>query len=117
MNLSCCGLTPDQVVFNWMGGANGTGRPTLSINDSGDAALPNNNITGIFLNPNGTISINSTRMTLGRVFGGDTADLNFQSSTFISSPVPEPSSIVLAGFSMLLFGSRSPWKRSKVEIK
>ena len=95
------GLTADQVIFNWKGGSGGTGGPTLSINNQGDAAHPDNNIQGIFLNPNGTISINSTRMNLGRIFGGDTANLNFTNSTFFS-PVAEPSALILAGVGVLL---------------
>jgi hypothetical protein len=87
------GLTADQVLFNFVGGAGGTGGPTLAINNGGNDAHPNNVLQGIFLDPNGQITINQSRINMGRIFGGDSATMIFNNSTFVAAPVPEPSTL------------------------
>lgn len=91
------GLGADNVIFNFVGGSNLTGGPTLSINDNGNNNSQNL-VQGIFLDPNGAISIVNTNL-LGRVFGGDTHDMQVVSGSTITTPtnVPEPSSILLLG--------------------
>ena len=50
------GLTPDEVLFNAYNGN------TLSANNQGDSAHPNNIMEGLFLDPNGGISfVNAAR--------------------------------------------------------
>jgi hypothetical protein len=101
------GLSPDQLIINIYGGANLTGGPTLSVNNQGDSAHPNNIIYGTFLDPNGTISMVNTRF-VGRDFGGDSHDMQIVSGDTLSLPppvinhlniavTPEPSSAVILG--------------------
>jgi hypothetical protein len=62
--------------------------------------------TGTFLDPNGMISMNHSVLN-GRLFGGDTHDDQIVSGANISAPVPEPSTLVLAGLgASLLFWAR-----------
>ena len=76
------GLTPDNVLFNFVGGNLSGGGPTLDLdNGSGSSSLAQ----GIFLDPNGRISVSSANI-LGRVFGGDSQDLQFNSSN-ITAPI------------------------------
>jgi uncharacterized repeat protein (TIGR01451 family) len=76
------GLTPDNVIFNFVGGNLSGGGPTLDL-DTGSGA--SSLAQGIFLNPNGRISVSSANI-LGRVFGGDSQDLPFNSSN-ITAPI------------------------------
>ena len=91
------GITSDQVLFNFVGGSGLTGGPTLSINDNGNNN-PQNLVQGVFLDPNGAISVVNTNLD-GRVFGGDTHDEQVVSGSTINTPTgaPEPGSILLLG--------------------
>jgi hypothetical protein len=94
------GLSPDQVLFNMYAGASLTGGDTLDANNNGNAAHPANIIYGTFLNPNGKISFVNTRIT-GRIFGGDTSDMQIVSGDTIKLPTccnqtPEPPTVALA---------------------
>jgi hypothetical protein len=87
------GITSDQVLFNVTGGANLTGGHTLQINTNGATE------TGTFLDPNGSISVVHSVLT-GRVFGGDSSNLQIVSGDTLTAPssgtpVPEPASIFL----------------------
>lgn len=57
------GIAPDQVLYNFVGGSNLSGGPNLQINPppppGGSAGAL---IQGIFLDPNGTISINNAQI-------------------------------------------------------
>jgi hypothetical protein len=76
------GLTPDNVIFNFVGGSNLSGGPTLKISSGvGTTSLAQ----GIFLNPNGTVSIGSGNV-LGRVFGGDSHDFQFNGPGNLTAP-------------------------------
>lgn len=98
------GLTASQVLYNFIGGSNLTGGPTLQINDNASSS-PTNIVQGIFLDPNGPISLVNANL-LGDVFGGDTHDFQYVSgSTLTSVTVPEPSSLALLATGLLgLFG-------------
>lgn len=87
------GLTSDDVLFNFTGGANLVGGDTAQLNNNGEAFL-----TGTFLDPNGTIQVTHTDLT-GRVFGGDSTDMSIVSGDTINTPTgaPEPGSILLLG--------------------
>jgi len=87
------GLTSDKVLYNFVGGSGLTGGPTLQVNDNGHNN-PSNMVFGDFLNPNGAISVVNTNL-FGRVFGGDTHDIQIVSGDHISTAVPDPGSTVL----------------------
>jgi len=92
------GINSDSVLFNFVGGSNLTGGPSLQINNNASSS-PSNLVQGIFLDPNGAISVTNARLN-GRVFGGDTHDFQYVSGSTLSSPnvppVPEPASLTLA---------------------
>ena len=87
------GLTSDKVLYNFVGGSGLTGGPTLQVNDNGHNN-PSNMVFGDFLNPNGAISVVNTNL-FGRVFGGDTHDIQIVSGDHISTAVPDSGSTVL----------------------
>ena len=92
------GITPDQVLFNLIGGANLTGGDTLQFAANGVSQ------SGTFLDPNGTITMNSVNLT-GHVFGGDSSDMQIVSGGTVT--VPEPSSYTLVGAGLVgLFAIR-----------
>jgi len=82
------GITADNVLFNIGGGnyANHTGAASLDINNNGGVA---GIAQGIFLDPNGAISVTNA-MVLGRVFGGDSHDFQFVSGANITAPSSAP---------------------------
>jgi len=118
------GLTADQVLFNFVGGSGLTGGPTLQINNQGDVAHPANQVSGIFLDPNGPISVVSARIAQGRVFGGDTHDFQLVSGSSVTQPptsttttpttsgatasgiVPEPTMLTLFGSGVVVAARR-----------
>jgi len=91
------GLTSDMVLFNLSAGSGLSGGATLQG--------PNNKqpVYGVFLDPNGNINLNSITID-GRVFGGDSQDMQIVSNAYVDAPpsVPEPSSIALYGSSLIL---------------
>jgi hypothetical protein len=102
------GLTPDQVLFNLYDG------DKLSANNNGNHAHPNNIMMGTFLDPNGSISFVNTRF-VGRIFGGDSADMQIVSGDTITIPetlvgsaeTPAPATVVLALAGMMPCGLAS----------
>ena len=103
------GLTPDQVLFNLYAGAALVGGDKLDANNNGNLAHPANIITADFLDPNGAISVVNTRIT-GRIFGGDSVNMQIVSGDTISLPpsppvdAPEPGSLALLGAALTALG-------------
>ncbi len=108
------GLTPDEVVFNVVGGSGLTGGPTLDINNGGGSPSNGSYLSeGIFLDPNGPVSVTNSNV-LGRVFGGDTHDFQYVSGSNITAPVspaPVPSSITLALTAIVPLGIAAALRR------
>jgi len=98
------GLTSDHVLYNFVGGSNLTGGPTLQINDNGHNN-PGNLVQGDFLDPNGAISITNTNL-LGRVFGGDTHDIQVVSGDTINVPEAPTSGLLILGSVLSYLGLR-----------
>jgi PEP-CTERM motif len=90
------GLTSIQVLWNFVGGSNLSGGPTLQINNNGGNGNANVGAYGIFLDPNGPISVVHANL-FGDVFGGDSHDMQIVSGDTITQAVatPEPSSLAL----------------------
>jgi hypothetical protein len=112
------GLFANEVLFNFVGGGGLNAGPALTINNNASANA-SNLVQGVFLDPNGTITLTNARLS-GSVFGGSTnsgagfgdggsgsgAPQTFSQSTLIAT-TPEPSSILLFGLgvsSLLGFG-------------
>ena len=87
------GLTQDQVLFNVTGSGN-----ALDINDNGGNGNPNSAVQGVFLDPNGAITVVHANV-VGRVFGGDSSDMQIVSGDHITQPrlqvVPEPATMTI----------------------
>jgi hypothetical protein len=96
------GLTPDQVVFNFVGGSALTGGPTLDLNNGGGSPSNSSYLSqGIFLDPNGPVSVTNSNVR-GRIFGGDSHDFQYVSGSNVTAPpAPLPSS---ASAGMVLLG-------------
>jgi choice-of-anchor A domain-containing protein len=103
------GLTPDQVMFNY------TGKNNLSLNNNASSYPSPDAFMGIILAPNAAISVTNSNLD-GRVFGGDSSDMQIVSGTTINAPViatPEPSTCFLAGLSLVGLGVVGRRKRAK----
>jgi len=94
------GITPDQVLFNMIGGANLTGGDTLQF------AANNVSQAGTFLDPNGVITENSVNIT-GHVFGGDASDMQIVSGGTVTVPEPSSYALVLSALGILGAAVRS----------
>lgn len=114
------GLTASQVLYNFIGGSNLSGGPTLQINDNLSNNTPNCSlgqfcVQGIFLDPNGAISVVNANL-VGQVFGGDTHDFQYVSGSTITSPttVPEPSALVLLATGLFVMIGLATWRKAQL---
>ena len=91
------GLTPEQVLFNFTGGSNLSGGPTLTVNTNGATEA------GTFLDPNGPMTMDNTVLN-GHFFGGDSHNDQVVSGAHVMDTIPEPSTYALAvcGFATLV---------------
>ena len=89
------GISSDHVLFNIIGGSSLTNGDTLQF------AANNVNQYGTFLDPNGTITVNSVNIT-GHVFGGDSSDMQIVSNGTIAVPEPQIYALLTIGFGGLL---------------
>jgi hypothetical protein len=94
------GITTDHVLFNIIGGMNLVSGDTLQF-----AA---NNVTqnGTFLDPNGTIQLNSVNLN-GHLFGGDSSDMQIVSNGTIFVPEPQTDALLTLGLAGLLLIRRA----------
>ena len=88
------GLTSDRVLFNILGGH------TLDISANGAT------LSGVFLDPNGAMSINHSVLD-GRFFGGGNNDMQIGSGAYIYEPIitPEPTTLLTGVLLLLPFGA------------
>ena len=84
------GITPSQVLFNIVGGANLINGDTLQF------AANNVPQSGTFLDPNGTITVNSVNL-VGHVFGGDSSDMQIVSHGTVAVPEPQTDALLALG--------------------
>jgi len=108
------GISASQVLYNFVGGSNLTGGPTLQVNNNSSSHL--GDVQGMFLDPNGPISVTNADV-LGGVFGGDTHDFQYVSGSAIDAPggqVPEPNTVVLLGLMLAITVSAS---RTKLRLR
>jgi hypothetical protein len=95
------GLTPDMVVWNFTGSGN------VQLNNNA-SSYPHVAFQGIILAPNNAISIVNANLN-GRVFGGDSQDMQIVSGTTIvpnvsGLAVPESGTLLLLGVGLLGIG-------------
>src|SRR5262249_50326341 len=83
------GLTDDQVVWNFTS----SGKNIALNNNASSFPLPQA-FHGVILAPNDAISLVNANLD-GRVFGGDSHDVQIVSGDTINQPVPAPPSLVL----------------------
>jgi hypothetical protein len=94
------GISADQVLYNFVGGSNFLRGPALQINNNASKSRANL-VQGVFLDPNGPISVTNTRLT-GRIFGGGSLDMQIGGGTTITTPL---SPVIGSGPSVQVFNT------------
>jgi hypothetical protein len=91
-DVTLSGLTSDQVLWNFT-----TSGKNISLNNNASSFPPPLAFQGDILAPNDAISLVNASFN-GRVFGGDSSDMQIVSGDHVVQPAstPEPSSIILA---------------------
>lgn len=97
------GLKANDIIWNYAGGNATTlsGGQTLSLNSGYNGAHPDDILTGIFLDPFGTISMDSTELQ-GHIYGGDTHNMQLVSGEYLISPTPDIETVPDATSTILL---------------
>ena len=98
------GLSVDNVIFNFIGGDLSGGGPTLDINTG---SSPSSLAQGIFLDPDGQISVVSSNV-FGRVFGGDSRNLLFSGSNLTAPGRAAPTVTTAASPTAITLGATAP---------
>ena len=75
------GITSDQVLFNFPGGNDSQ----LKGGDTLQFAANGATLTGVFLDPDGTITMDNAVLD-GRLFGGDSTDMQIVSGSYVDAP-------------------------------
>jgi PEP-CTERM motif len=94
------GLNSDQVLFNFT-----TTGKNVSLNNNA-SSFGNVAFQGIILAPNDVLALTNANLD-GRVFGGDSNDMQIVSGDTIKAPgaTPEPASLTLVGAGILALGT------------
>ena len=87
------GITADHVLFNIYGG----NTIMLTGGDTLQTSANNASQTLTYLDPNGSINVNSVNI-FGHLFGGDSADMQIVSGATVT--VPEPQTYVLLALTL-----------------
>ena len=103
------GLTGDQVLWNFTSSGN-----NVQLNNNA-SSYPTLFYQGDILAPNDKISLVNANLD-GRVFGGDSSDMQIVSGDTINSPspTPEPSTLILLATALLGFVGLAAWRKVRL---